>query len=280
VNYIEPFDPKEDEQRPLEYEDWISDEMFEDRELALTCARKGIDPFGSNYRLHVHDQEIVEAFLKKCNKCDFEAYEKIQTSPWYTPDWVLGMCRDAPETAQCFMAYADGLQLAIIETVPRAHVYDTWDNRTFDNDDHREITWRAALRREPRIVQKIDEWCELEISDQPLLTRVFRENPKLYTGCRDYIRNLEFVAEVVFSHDGLQIRDSPFVDNIVFALIAVRQNGLALRWVSTRLQTNLVVMSRAVAQNGMALAWVRCADAEVNQAAIRQNPAAAIFAYT
>jgi hypothetical protein len=30
----------------------------------------------------------------------------------------------------------------------------------------------------------------------------------------------------------------------------------------------------------MALAWVRCADAEVNQTAIRQNPAAAIFAYT
>ena len=190
------------------------------------------------------------------------------------------MCRDAPETAHFFMAFVDDLQLAIIETVPRAYVYDTWGSYTFDNDGHREITWRAALRREPRIVQEIDEWCDLEISDQPLLTRVFRENPKLYTGCQNYIRNLEFVAEVVFSHDGLQIRDSPFVDNIVFALIAVRQNGLALRWVSTRLQTNLVVMSRAVAQNGMALAWVRCADAEVNQAAIRQNPAAAIFAYT
>ena len=84
----------------------------------------------------------------------------------------------------------------------------------------------------------------------------------------------------VFERDGLQIRDSPFVDKIQFVMIALQQNGLALRWVSERLQTNLVVMIRAVAQNGMALAWVRCADAEVNQAAIRQNPAAAIFAYT
>jgi hypothetical protein len=232
VNYIEPFDPKEDEQRPLEYEDWISDEMFEDRELALTCARKGIDPFGSNYRLHVHDQEIVEAFLKKCNKCDFEAYEKIQTSPWYNRDWVLGMCRDAPETAHFFMAYVNlddpHLQLAIIETVPRAHVYDTWCSSTFDNEDHREITWRAALRREPRIVQKIDEWCDWKPSDEVLLTRVFRENPKLYTGCRAHIRKLEFVAEVVFSHDGLQIRDSPFVDNKQLALTCVQAAGAHL----------------------------------------------------
>ena len=58
------------------------------------------------------------------------------------------------------MAYVDDLQLALIETVPRAYVYDTWGSRTFYNDDHREITWRAALRREPRIVQAIDEWCE------------------------------------------------------------------------------------------------------------------------
>ena len=280
VGHVRTHDPKKDAQRPLEHEDWISDEMLEDRELALTCARKGIVPFGWRHQLHIHDQEIVEVYIKTCNGCDFDDYELIQTSPWHNPDWVLGMCRDAPETAHFFMAFVDDLQLAIIETVPRAYVYDTWGTRTWDNDDHREITWRAALRREPRIVQKIDEWCDWQPSDEVLLTRVFRENPKLYTGCRDYIRNLEFVAEVVFSHDGLQIRDSPFVDNIVFALIAVRQNGLALRWVSTRLQTNLVVMSRAVAQNGMALAWVRCADAEVNQTAIRQNPAAAIFAYT
>ena len=38
VNYVEPFDPKEDAQRPFEDEDGISDEMLEDRELAMACA--------------------------------------------------------------------------------------------------------------------------------------------------------------------------------------------------------------------------------------------------
>ena len=85
----------------------------------------------------------------------------------------------------------------------------------------------------------------------------------------------------VFERDGLQIRDSPFVDIIEFALIAVQQNGLALRWVSERLQSNLGVALWAVRQNGLALAWVRwhrgCKPTAVIEAAIRQNPAAAAF---
>ena len=85
----------------------------------------------------------------------------------------------------------------------------------------------------------------------------------------------------VFERDGLQIRDSPFVDIIEFVLIALQQNGLALRWVSERLQSNLGVALWAVRQNGLALAWVRwprgCKPTAVIEAAIRQNPAAAAF---
>ena len=90
---------------------------------------------------------------------------------------------------------------------------------------------------------------------------------------------MEFVAEVVFSHDGLQIRNSPLVDQKPFALIAVRQNGLALRWVSDRLQSDVDVAMVAVQQNGLVLAWVRWFRGlkltRVIEAAIRQNPAAA-----
>ena len=86
---------------------------------------------------------------------------------------------------------------------------------------------------------------------------------------------------MVFSRDGLQIRESPFVDKIQFVMIARQQNGLAFRWVSDRLQSNIGVAMVAVRQNGLALAWVRwhrgLKPTHVIEAAIRQNPAAAEF---
>ncbi len=112
------------------------------------------------------------------------------------------------------------------------------------------------MRREPRVIQLVGAWCEVLPSDKPLLTRVFRENPGRYWGCHDHIQHLEYVARVVFSRNGLQIRESPFVNTKSFALIAVRQNGLALRWVSDRLQSDVDVAMVAVQQNWLALAWV------------------------
>ncbi len=87
------------------------------------------------------------------------------------------------------------------------------------------------------------------------------------------------MARVVFSHDGLQIRGSIFVDNKQFALIAVQQNDLALKYVSSRLQADMDVATKAVQQNGLALAWSkRYHPTNVIRAAVRQNPAAAVFA--
>ncbi len=89
---------------------------------------------------------------------------------------------------------------------------------------------------------------------------------------------MEYIARVVFSRNGLQIRESHFV-NKSSALIAVRQNGLALKYVSGRLQSDVDVAMVAVQQNGLALAWVRwfrgLKPTRVIEAAIRQNPAAA-----
>ena len=130
-----------------------------------------------------------------------------------------------------------------------------------------------------RVVQLLGDWCELLPSDEPLLTRVFRENPKLYSGCSHNIRRLEYVARVAFSHDGLQIPGSSFIDNKQFALLAVQQNGLALKHVSSQLQGDIDVVTRAVQQNGLALAWVRRSfmPTRLTEAAVRQNPAAAAF---
>jgi hypothetical protein len=279
VGHVETFNPKECNAPPLSDQRYIPDTMLsEDRELALDCARKGINPFGSENQLYVHYQEIAEAFLKTCQFYPRGVYEKIRPSPWHNREWVLCTCRVLPATAW-FLIEANGdLQLEIIEAVPRDYVLHTFEGGTHATD-HR--IWRAAVHREPRVIQLVGSWCEVLPSDQPLLTRVFRENPKWYWRCHQHIQRLEYVAVTVFERDGLQIRDSPFVDIIEFVLIALQQNGLALRWVSERLQSNLGVALWAVRQNGLALAWVRwdrgCKPTYVIEAAIRQNPAAAAF---
>ena len=257
---------------------WILDAILEDREFALTCARKGIVPFGSTSQLYVHDQEIVEEYLKvQCYpKRDVYLYQKISASPWYNRDWVLHMCRDAPMTAAFLLEYTHSgdLQLEIIEAVPENWVYETFQGGT--HDGQRRI-WRTAVRRRPLVMQIVGTWCEVLPSDQPLLTRAFLQQPMMYTHCQWPIRCLDYVAHIAFTHNGLQIRNSPFVDNKQLALTAVRQNGLALRWVSARLQADLDVVLQAVRQNGLALAWSKLNNSDVARTAVQQNPVAAAF---
>ncbi len=141
------------------------------------------------------------------------------------------MCRDAPSTVAFLLEKANSgeLQVEIIETAPREYVYNTFNGNCRGADQR---TWRAALRREPRVITILGDWCEVLPSDQPLLTRVFLKDAMLYSCCHEHIRRLKYVAHIVFSHDGLRIRNSPLVDNKQFALTAVRQNGLALKYIS------------------------------------------------
>ena len=100
----------------------------------------------------------------------------------------------------------------------------------------------------------------------------------LYIHCQSQIRRLDYVAHIAFTHNGLQIRNSPFVDDKQLALTAVRQNGLVLMWVSARLQADLDVVLQAVRQNGLALAWSKVVNnSSVVRAAVQQNPVAAAF---
>ena len=159
-------------------------------------------------------------------------------------------------TAAFFLEHTNSLtgdlQLQIIEAVPENWVYETFQGGT--HDGQRRI-WRTAVRRSPLVMQIVGNWCQVLPSDQPLLTRAFLQNPMMYTHCQSHLRVLDYVAHIAFTHNGLQIRDSHFVDDKQFAQTAFRQNGLALRWVSARLQASLDVVMQAVRQNGLALAW-------------------------
>jgi hypothetical protein len=279
VGHVKAFDSDDDDGPSAIITEgcWILDAILaNDRELALTCARKGIFPFGSTSQLYVHDQEIVEEYLKVVCYPQRDIYVKISTSPWYNRAWILHMCRDAPMTAAFLLEYTHSgdLQLEIIEAVPENWVYETFQGGTLDG---KRRIWRTAVRRRPLVMQIVGTWCEALPSDQPLLTRAFLQQPMMYTHCQWPIRGLDYVAHIAFTHYGLQIRGSPFVDNKQLVLTAVRQNGLALRWVSARLQADLDVVLQAVRQNGLALAWSKLNNSDVARAAVHQNPVAAAF---
>ena len=277
VNHAKTFEAESDI-CPLVPAKWIPDAMLADREFAMACAEKGVWPFGSENQLYLYDQEIVEQYLKTRQNCDPDVYAEIRVAPWCGRDWVLHMCRDAPETAKFLLSQTYGtLQVEIIETIPIDYVYETFSNDGV-NVHHRLQTWRIAVRREPRVLNMLGVWCVLLPSDESLLIRAFRENPIVYSSCSSYIKSLDYVARVTFSHGGLQIRNSPYLDNKQFALIAVRQNGLALKYLSLRLRLDNDVVLQAVQQNGLALAWAWHSYApNLIRAAIQQNPAAVAF---
>jgi len=139
--------------------------------------------------------------------------------------------------------------------------------------------WRAAVLRDPIVVTMVTGACPINPDDEPLLTRVFRQRPGMYVGCHDHIKRLRYVARTVFARDGLQIRNSPFTGDRDLAMIAVKQNGLALRWLRA-FRGDWVIVEEAVHQNGLALAFASDAlsgDGCLARIAVRQNPAAAAF---
>ena len=170
VGHVKAFDVDDDDSTSDFITDggWILDAILaNDRELALTCARKGIFPFGSTSQLYVHDQEIVEEYLKVVCYPQRDIYVKISTSPWYNRAWILHMCRDAPMTAAFLLEHTNSLtgdlQLQIIEAVPENWVYETFQGGTLDG---KRRIWRTAVRRRPLVIQIVANWCEVLPSDQ------------------------------------------------------------------------------------------------------------------
>lgn len=252
-----------------------------DRQLALACAKKGIPPCGTDYKLYMQDQEIVEEFLRRHpDWIPAKHFWKVRDAPWYCREWLLKMCRENPRAVVfCFQFESEQMQLEMLAQLPTLELFNALE---FAPGDVVGGLWRPAVRRCQRIVCLVGSpHCTVEHSDEALLTQLFHERPDLYRVCREGIRSLRYVASVVFCHDGQQIKDSPFVDDKAMALKAVTQNGLALRWLSPAMQKDRQVLMAAVQQNGLALAWAPGQHSDrlssLAQTAVRQNPAAAAF---
>lgn len=257
--------------------------LANNRDLALACAKKGLAPFGSKRQLYIDDEEIITRFLIAHHWLPPDIVSSCRKNAWVTQDWLLDMCRHWPNTASTLLelAASSEVQAVIFESVPDALVYSTL--LCVDSHDIIDRFWRHALQRDPDAIRIVGHWCTLHPSDEVLLTRFFSRYPHLYSRSHDCIRRLRYVAQVVFSLDGRLIRNSPFIQDEEMALLAVRQNGMALKWLHQSLRTNNEILMTAVRQNGLALAWawnhsrLITRNDPVVEAAIEQNSASVVF---
>lgn len=266
--------------------DYIPDGILaSNRELALACARKGFRPFGSKFLLHVDDEEVIATYLRVQHRLPQDVVPALmQSAAWFTEGWILDMCSSWPETAPFMLEIASNsdVQAKILEAIPDDMVYKTLDENIGIDETFNRL-WRRALQRDPNVIRLVGDWCDLRPEDEGLLTRFFSAHPQLYSQSHYCLRRLRYVARAVFSRDGRQIRDSRFIRDKEMALIAVQQNGMALKWLHEDLRKDSVILMAAVRQNGLALAWawghsyLVCRTDPVTQAAIEQNPGAAAF---
>lgn len=89
--------------------------------------------------------------------------------------------------------------------------------------------------------------------------------------------NARWAAKVVLSVAGLEIRQTPWISDRELALLAVNNDGRALKYLYRRLAADPQVALAAVKQHWAALAWVPSSAVtnEILDAAVRQNAAAA-----
>jgi len=264
VEYTPLYTP-EDTQRVFWLEVRVPDWMLEtDRGFALACARKGISPFGRYDQLHTTDEEIVTTLLVTTGglgKAGSFVFSNVRRCAWYTSAWIREVCASSPDAAQSMIRAEPSLELRTTmlmalppgELLPMMCVFNTSQYVNIFGD-----LWRVAARRHPVVVSLIDDLHIhfLRREDEALLTEAFRQFPAMYGHCHGHIKRLRYVARAVFERSGLLIRGSPFNCDLEMALIAVRQNGLALQWLEPPVRRDPTVMIEAVQQTPRASAFV------------------------
>lgn len=261
---------------------WLSrDLLASDRSLALRCAEKAIDPF-TLVPEYLVDEEIVVSFLMGSLTCSNEIYDAISTNfenkTWEFPGgrmgFILSLIARFPLLARSFMSH-----LTLVEDVLR--VIEVCDSNCLPfmmyNRDIWQHVWRDAARRNPYCLEFVEPEEMCMGSDWTWLLPIFRAEPGIFT--RTPFKYSRIVAETVLAIDGLLIKNTIWCSVMEVALIAVRCDGRALKYLSTDLTRNRQVALAAVRQTWRAIAWVPFVDDEIRKIAVTQSPEAAMFAF-
>ena len=240
----------------------------------------------------ITDQKSVETYLTtrtgdwECIPDKFVciALEHPENQSWCTFEWASRMCCIVPPLAMhviscsCAEREEEDKALLRIKSVREIMNISVMDAGT------RTRLWKTLVHIVPFDVLSELKKSDVKPEEEDFLISVFENYPKLYCKAAKHIQYRREVAKTAFCRSGMQIKDSIWNDDKELALLAVKQNGLALKYVSDRLCNDKEVQKAAVQQNGLALAHVPYGGpfgghyySDIVRTAVRQNIAAAVF---
>lgn len=256
---------------------WISANVLQDRDVALQCAQKGISPF-VNGPQWLSDIEIVRGYMISACQCTDELYDAVQQHrrSWKIGrliDFFIGIVHESPYFAVSLIEYltdSDDARALISVADPTLVPSFRYGEHIWSR------VWRDAVRRNVDCLQFVDpdEHCTMS-TDRLWIQEILMSDPSLFR--KTMFANARWAAKVVLSVAGLEIRQTPWISDRELALLAVNNDGRALKYLYRRLAADPQVALAAVKQHWAALAWVPSSAVtnEILDAAVRQNAAAA-----
>lgn len=235
---------------------WIPDILLEaDRDFALHCAEKGVSPFGTESDLWIDDIVIVEAYMLSvdttlipCAVCE----ALLDRRRDFMHDFADRYPYRAAENFFPYMTKFDD-----VEGFLRRHFSDDIKASQLDGNLFHEnvwpFVWRRIVRCNTLTVVQVDPRCINE-TDKGWIGDIFRRHPALFR--RSRLQNAEWLADIVLPISGVQICKTRWVQHKRLALLAVRQDGRALKFLCERLRYDHNIVLAAVLQTWAALAWV------------------------
>jgi hypothetical protein len=246
----------------------------------------------------ITNQEIVETYMITSTEwidsyCEAEMFiciilENPDNQSWCTHKWALDMCSRQPRLATWVLNCMEPPFLNLSKETSILSICQVRQNAgvvigSLEKDVLGRV-WHLVIDLCPYDILTNLRQCDVHEEDATLLTSTFRNKPKLFSISAKHIQRLPYVARETFSRCGLQIKNSVWIDNKDFVMLAVCNNGLALRHVSDRLRRDVDVQMAAVRQNGFALAYVPYDVTHMGgyrryvlETAVQQNSAAAVF---
>lgn len=233
----------------------VPDELLVDnRKFALTCAAKGFSPFGCRKDLlWTVDEDVVFEYLTSSDSCCFTLTPTILSTAKARRAHIL---TKSPLLAVSFLSHEDNQSDAreLIEVVARSTI--PFLIRSNFSQSLWASLWRIAAMKgmlKPCCVFPSD--TDGSYSDAMLVASMFNDDRFIQFRCSPFAA-VESVARLVFTKNGMQIKESLWIDNKELGMIAVKQNGCALQYLTEQLRSDVDVTLTAVQQTWMAITWV------------------------
>ena len=127
------------------------------------------------------------------------------------------------------------------------------------------------------------KFAPLDYKDDPVIVMMaIEQNPGSFEYASENLRGDFYIIKSALKGDGLQLKHIPLVkQSLTMVLLAVQQNGLALKFASCDYRDHLRTVERAVQQNGIALQFAsdKCKNHfSTVKLAVQQNGLALQFA--